>query len=97
MLGTVDVFMLSRISDTATGAVGLANEIIYFCILMFGFVGIGTSVAVSQYIGADGRRGEPRLGFGHFDEPHFRDSRQLYPFWLWGASPAAAQLELGTD
>ena len=52
MLGTVDVFMLSRISDQATGAVGLANEIIYFCILMFGFVGIGTSVAVSQYIGA---------------------------------------------
>jgi len=52
MLGTVDVFMLSRISDKATGAVGLANEIIYFCILMFGFVGIGTSVAVSQYIGA---------------------------------------------
>jgi putative MATE family efflux protein len=52
MLGTVDVFMLSRISDTATGAVGLANEIIYFCILMFGFVGIGTSVAVSQYLGA---------------------------------------------
>ncbi|WP_127529864.1 MATE family efflux transporter [Paenibacillus kobensis] len=52
LLGTVDVFMLSRISDTATGAVGLANEIIFFCILMFGFVGIGTSVAVAQYIGA---------------------------------------------
>lgn len=52
MLGTVDVFMLSRVSDTATGAVGLANEIIYFCIMMFGFVGIGTSVAVSQYLGA---------------------------------------------
>jgi len=52
MLGTVDVFMLSRVSDTAMGAVGLANEIIFFCILMFGFVGIGTSVAVSQYIGA---------------------------------------------
>lgn len=52
LLGTADVFMLSRISDKVTGAVGLANEIIYFCILMFGFVGIGTSVAVSQYIGA---------------------------------------------
>jgi putative MATE family efflux protein len=52
LLGTVDVFMLSRISDKATGAVGLANEIIYFCILMFGFVGVGTSVAVAQYIGA---------------------------------------------
>ncbi|GLX70435.1 MATE family efflux transporter [Paenibacillus glycanilyticus] len=57
MLGTVDVFMLSRISDKATGAVGLANEIIYFCILMFGFVGVGTSVVVSQYIGA-GRKEE---------------------------------------
>ena len=52
MLGTADVFMISRISDTATGAVGLANEIIFFCILMFGFVGIGTSVVVAQYIGA---------------------------------------------
>jgi len=52
MLGTADVFMLSRLSDQVTGAVGLANEIIIFCILMFGFVGIGTSVAVTQYLGA---------------------------------------------
>jgi putative MATE family efflux protein len=52
MLGTADVFMLSRISDEVTGAVGLANEIIVFCILMFGFVGIGTSVAVAQHLGA---------------------------------------------
>lgn len=61
LLGTVDVFMLSRISDTATGAVGLANEIIYFCILMFGFVGIGTSVAVSQYIGARREKESSRI------------------------------------
>lgn len=61
MLGTVDVFMLSRISDKATGAVGLANEIIYFCILMFGFVGIGTSVAVSQYIGAGREKEASRI------------------------------------
>ncbi|WP_138494888.1 MATE family efflux transporter [Paenibacillus pinistramenti] len=61
LLGTVDVFMLSRISDTATGAVGLANEIIYFCILMFGFVGIGTSVAVSQYIGAGREKEASRI------------------------------------
>ncbi|MVQ37660.1 MATE family efflux transporter [Paenibacillus sp. MAH-34] len=52
MLGTADVFMLSRISDEVTGAVGLVNEIIVFCILMFGFVGIGTSVAVAQNLGA---------------------------------------------
>ncbi|MDQ1914416.1 MATE family efflux transporter [Paenibacillus sp. GD4] len=57
MLGTADVFMLSRISDQVTGAVGLANELIMFCILMFGFVGIGTSVAITQYLGA-GRKEE---------------------------------------
>ncbi|MEW9699310.1 MATE family efflux transporter [Paenibacillus sp. SI8] len=57
MLGSADVFMLSRISDQTTGAVGLANEIIVFCILMFGFVGIGTSVAVAQNLGA-GKAGE---------------------------------------
>ncbi|WP_123042485.1 MATE family efflux transporter [Cohnella candidum] len=61
LLGTVDVFMLSRISDTATGAVGLANEIIFFCILMFGFVGIGTSVVVSQYIGAGREKEASRI------------------------------------
>ncbi|WP_159887165.1 MATE family efflux transporter [Paenibacillus puerhi] len=52
MLGTADVFMLSRISDQVAGSIGLANEMIVFCILMFGFVGIGTSVAVTQYLGA---------------------------------------------
>lgn len=61
MLGTVDVFMLSRISDTTTGAVGLANELIFFCILMFGFVGIGTSVAIAQYIGAGREREASRI------------------------------------
>jgi putative MATE family efflux protein len=61
MLGTVDVFMLSRISDETTGAVGLANEIIFFCILMFGFVAIGTSVAVAQYIGAGREREASRI------------------------------------
>jgi putative MATE family efflux protein len=57
MLGTADVYMLSSISDNVAGAVGLANEIIVFCIMMFGFVGIGTSIAVTQYIGA-GRKEE---------------------------------------
>lgn len=61
MLGTVDVFMLSRISDATTGAVGLANEVIFFCILMFGFVAIGTSVAVAQYIGAGREREASRI------------------------------------
>ncbi|QHW31835.1 MATE family efflux transporter [Paenibacillus rhizovicinus] len=61
MLGTADVFMLSRISDNVAGAVGLANEIIVFCILMFGFVGIGTSVAVTQYLGAGKKETASRI------------------------------------
>ncbi|MEC0229018.1 MATE family efflux transporter [Paenibacillus alba] len=61
MLGTADVFMLSRISDQVTGAVGLANEIIVFCILMFGFVGIGTSVAVAQNLGAGRKKEASRI------------------------------------
>ncbi|SDC24529.1 putative efflux protein, MATE family [Paenibacillus sp. UNCCL117] len=61
MLGTADVFMLSRISDQVAGAIGLANEMIVFCILMFGFVGIGTSVAVTQYLGAGRRETATRI------------------------------------
>jgi Na+-driven multidrug efflux pump len=61
MIGTADVFMLSRISDEVAGAVGLANEIIFFCIMMFGFVGIGTSVAVTQYLGAGQKETASRI------------------------------------
>ncbi|RAP74707.1 MATE family efflux transporter [Paenibacillus montanisoli] len=61
MLGTADVFMLSRISDNVAGAVGLANEIIVFCIMMFGFVAIGTSVAVTQYLGAGQKETASRI------------------------------------
>ncbi|MEK8126293.1 MATE family efflux transporter [Paenibacillus filicis] len=61
MLGTADVFMLSRISDQVAGAIGFANEMIVFCIMMFGFVGIGTSVAVTQYLGAGRRETATRI------------------------------------
>ncbi|MBM7567091.1 MATE family efflux transporter [Paenibacillus sacheonensis] len=61
LLGTADVFMLSRISDNVAGAVGLANELIVFCILMFGFVAIGTSVAVTQHLGAGKKETASRI------------------------------------
>ncbi|MFC5468946.1 MATE family efflux transporter [Cohnella suwonensis] len=59
--GSADVFMMSQVSDLATGAVGISNEIIYFCITMFGFVGIGTSIVVAQYIGAGREREASRI------------------------------------
>lgn len=51
-LGAVDTFMLSRHSDTAVAAVGLVNQIIMVCFLVFEVINMGTAVLVSQYCGA---------------------------------------------
>lgn len=47
-----DTFMLSRVSDEAVAAVGVANQIIQIAMLIFNFVAIGSAVVVSQYLGA---------------------------------------------
>lgn len=52
MLGAVDTFMLSRHSDGSVAAVGLVNQIVMFCFLVFEVINLGTSVLCSQYIGA---------------------------------------------
>jgi putative MATE family efflux protein len=44
--------MLSHISDDAVAAVGVANQLIFLCILIFSFVSSGTAVVLSQYLGA---------------------------------------------
>jgi len=43
-LGAVDTFMLSRHSDASVAAVGLVNQIINFCFLIFEVINLGTSV-----------------------------------------------------
>ncbi|MEW9053881.1 MAG: MATE family efflux transporter [Neobacillus sp.] len=57
LMGSTDTFMLSYISDDAVAAVGVANQLVFFTILIFGFVATGTSVLLSQNLGA-GLRGE---------------------------------------
>jgi putative MATE family efflux protein len=52
LMGSADTLMLSRVSDEAVAAVGMANQIVFFMIILFGFVGQGTSVVVAQYLGA---------------------------------------------
>jgi putative MATE family efflux protein len=52
LMGSTDTFMLSHISDEAVAAVGVANQLIFFMILVFGFVATGTAVLVSQNLGA---------------------------------------------
>lgn len=51
-LGAVDTLMLSRYSDEAVAAVGVVNQIVMLCFLVFEVINLGTSVLVSQYLGA---------------------------------------------
>lgn len=51
-LGAMDTFMLSRVGDESVAAVGLANQVITFCFLIFEVINLGTSVLCSQYLGA---------------------------------------------
>lgn len=55
MLGAIDTFMLSRHSDNSVAAVGLANQILTFCFIIFEVINLGTSVLCSQYLGAQRR------------------------------------------
>ncbi len=52
LLGNVNVFMLSRYSEDAVGAVGVSNQIISMVLVIYSIVGTGTAIIISQYIGA---------------------------------------------
>ena len=52
LLGAVDTLMLSRHSDASVAAVGVVNQIVMLCFLIFEVINLGTSVLVSQYLGA---------------------------------------------
>ncbi len=60
IMGSTDTIMLSHISDDAVAAVGVANQLIFLCILIFSFVSSGTAVVLSQYLGA-GLKSEARI------------------------------------
>ena len=59
--GTVDTFMVSHISDGAVAALGTAHQIVILCLIIFSFVGIGTSVVVTHHLGAKDREGADRI------------------------------------
>ncbi len=57
IMGSTDTIMLSHISDDIVAAVGVANQLVFFCILIFSFTATGTAVLISQYLGAGLREG----------------------------------------
>lgn len=52
LVNNVDTMMLSHYSQNAVGAVGNANQIMFFLNLTFNIIATATSVVVAQYLGA---------------------------------------------
>ncbi|MGZ4164854.1 MAG: MATE family efflux transporter [Tumebacillaceae bacterium] len=55
LMGNADTFMLSHYSDNAVAAVGVANQLVQVVLVMYGFVGMGTGIVISQFLGAKQR------------------------------------------
>ncbi|MCQ2506101.1 MAG: MATE family efflux transporter [Lachnospiraceae bacterium] len=51
-VNNADTLMLSHYSETAVGAVGNSNQIMFFFILTFNIIATSTSIIVAQYLGA---------------------------------------------
>lgn len=52
LMGIVDTFMLSAISDDAVSGVGAANQYLHIAILILEVVGNGAAIVIAQYIGS---------------------------------------------
>ena len=52
LMGTVNVFLLSRFSDDAVAAVGVANQIINVAVIAFTMISAGAAVVINQTLGA---------------------------------------------
>jgi putative MATE family efflux protein len=53
LMGNVNVFMLSRLSDKAVGAVGVANQVIGMLSVIFSVSSMGTAILITQYLGSN--------------------------------------------
>jgi putative MATE family efflux protein len=61
LIGTVDTFMVSHVSDGAVAALGVANQFVVLALVGFNFIGIGASVVVTHHVGAGDRSGAKRI------------------------------------
>ncbi|ASA24671.1 MATE family efflux transporter [Paenibacillus donghaensis] len=52
LMGSVDTFMISTVSDNAVAGVGAANQIVTMAILVLSVIGNGAAMVVSQYLGS---------------------------------------------
>jgi putative MATE family efflux protein len=61
LIATVDTFMVSHVSDAAVGALGVATQVLVLSIIVFNFIGIGSSVVITHHLGAGDRPGADRI------------------------------------
>ena len=61
LIGTVDTFMVSHVSDGAVAALGIANQFVTLALIGFNFIGIGASVVISHHLGAGDRAGAEKI------------------------------------
>ncbi|WP_309122550.1 MATE family efflux transporter [Paenibacillus sp.] len=61
LLRISDTFMLSKVSDDAVAAVGVATQLLLFAVLLFNVISYGASIVISQYLGAGRDREVERL------------------------------------
>ncbi|MFD2616413.1 MATE family efflux transporter [Terrilactibacillus laevilacticus] len=52
LVGSVDTFMISGVSDDAVAGVGASNQIITIAILVLEVIGNGAAIVIAQYIGS---------------------------------------------
>ena len=61
LIGTVDTFMVSHVSDGAVAALGVANQFVVLGLICFNFIGVGASVIISHHVGANDRAGAEKI------------------------------------
>lgn len=61
LIGTVDTFMVSHVSDGAVAALGVANQFVVLALICFNFIGIGASVVITHHVGAGDTAGAKKI------------------------------------
>ena len=61
LIGTVDTFMVSHVSDGAVAALGVSNQFVVLALICFNFIGIGASVVITHHVGAGDRAGAAKI------------------------------------
>ncbi len=61
LIGTVDTLMVSHLGDDAVAGVGVAAQVFTFFLIIFAFIGIGSSVVITHHLGAKDRAGADRI------------------------------------